>query len=589
MNSAAQTAEAQAGSGLLAISQNPDIRYLGKLLGRVIRAYAGDAIYQRIEGIRARSVDRHRGIEGARGAGTDLNALSPEDMLAFVRSFMLFSMLANLAEDLQGGPSEPALDLAAVISRLERQGVSGEQISALLDHALIVPVLTAHPTEVLRKSMIDHRNRIADLLRRRDVGDSDKADRDSIEEAIVQQISLLWATRPLRRERLQATDEIEINVAWLEEVFLPTLPRLYTRWGKILGKRPPSFLRVGSWIGGDRDGNPNVTASSLEWALKSASEAVLSDYLTQVHALGAELSISSELARCTPALLTLAKASNDPVPSHRDEPYRQALTGIYARLAATFRELTGNSPQRAPILSAAAYRHPRDLRDDLAIIADSLSSLGPGPLGSSDALNRLIRAVDTFGFHLATIDLRQNSDVHERVVGELLRVAGVCGDYASLAEPERVSLLRRELVTERLLASPYVTYDDETVSEIEVLRSAASAHARYGPECITTYIVSKTTSLSDLLEANVLLKEVGLYRPRAPARGQIMTVPLFERILDLEHASHIMRDWLALPEVGMNAQAQGFHEVMLGYSDSNKDGGYLSSVWSLYQATEELA
>jgi phosphoenolpyruvate carboxylase len=574
------------------ISQNPDVRYVGKLLGEVIRSYAGEILYQRIEDIRARSVDRHRRGQEICGLNSDLDGLSPEETLCFVRSFMLFSMLANLAEDRQGGASDPSLDLAAVITQLEAEGTTLHQVQELLSKAMIMPVLTAHPTEVMRKSMIDHRTRIAELMRLRDLGLTETPDGDRLEQAIARQIALLWCTRPLRREPPRVTDEIEIAVAWLREVFLPTLPRLYTHWERLLGRRPPSFLRIGSWVGGDRDGNPNVTAASLERALAHAAEALLGDYLMKVHALGAELSISSDLASCTQDLVALAEASNDPILSHRDEPYRRALTGIYARLAATYTAFTGYPPQHPPVGQAECYHHPDELRANLLVLAESLSAGGAGSLatnGTTGSLWRLIRAVETFGFHIASLDLRQNSDVHERVVGELLRMAGVCSDYSRLAEPERISLLRRELTTERPLASPYSTYSEETAAELEVLLTAARARAQYGTDCITTYLVSKTSSVSDLLEVHILLKEAGLYRASASVRTEVMAVPLFETITDLERSADIIRQWLSFSEAKVVAEVRGCQEVMLGYSDSNKDGGYLTSVWSLYKATRTIA
>ena len=571
------------------ISQNPDIRYLGKLLGDVILAYGGQELFQRIEGIRASSVDRHRGLSGARVVDPGLKALSLEETLAFVRSFMLFSMLANLAEDRQSGPIGAAADFTAAVTLLEAQGTSRERIERLLERALVVPVLTAHPTEVLRKSMIDHRNRIAELMRRQDLGQHETPDGDVIEQAIIRHIGLLWHTRPLRRERLEVSDEVDTVVAYLRDVFLPTLPRLYSLWERRFGRRLQTFLRIGSWVGGDRDGNPNVTAASLELALKRASEAALSDYLEKVHALGAELSASSDLATASAEVDALATNSGDLSVARRDEPYRRALSGIYARLAATYELLTGHPAQRRPVAIGDPYAHPRELRADLAALAHSLGQGGGGLLATNGALARLIRAVEVFGFHLASLDLRQNSAVHEQVVAELLRVAGVVEDYRALAEPQRVELLRTELASERLLASPYAEYSSATLSELAIVRAAAAAHARYGTDCITTYIISMTDSVSDLLEAYLLLKEAGLYRGRPPVRAAIMVVPLFETIADLERATEIMNAWLALPEVSAITQAHGYQEVMVGYSDSNKDGGYLTSVWSLHEATSALA
>ena len=574
----------------LVITQNADVRFLGKLLGDVIREYGGEALFRRIEYIRATSVDRYRGVAEVRGVEPGLDALSLDETIAFVRSFMLFSMLANLAEDLHGSHAEKGGDdLAAALGRLAALGIDVHQAVALLNRALIVPVLTAHPTEVMRKSMLDHRNRIALMMRMRDAGHSETPEGELIEQAIARQIALLWQTRALRRERLYVTDEVEAALAYMRDIFLPVLPSLYARWERVLKHRPKSFLRLGSWIGGDRDGNPNVTAESLQLALGRASQTVLADYLERLHAIGAELSISNELASVTKAVDRLAEQSGDDNPTRRDEPYRRAITGCYARLAATYKKLTGRSPPRPASVIGDAYPDAESLRADLLALEQSLETSSRGWLGRGGALARLIRAVETFGFHLATLDLRQNADVHARVVAELLQVAGVEPDYQSLGEAARVELLRNELAGERLLASPYASYSAETLSEVAIVRAAAKAHELYGPACITAYIVSKCDSVSDLLEVNILLKEAGLYRGHGARRASIMVVPLFETIGDLKNSSQIMRDWLSLPEVAVVTSSHGYQEVMVGYSDSNKDGGYLTSVWSLYQGTRTLA
>ncbi len=572
-----------------ALTQNADIRFLGRLLGDVIREYGGQELFQRIESIRATSVDRHRGIADPLTMVRDLDALSLDDTLAFVRSFMLFSMLANLAEDRQGMAHEAGDDIAAALKTLAAQGIDAAQATALLDKALIVPVLTAHPTEVMRKSMIDHRTRIAELMRQRDLGREETPDGDVIEQSILRQIALLWQTRPLRRERLYVADEVATAQAYLRDVFLPALPALYARWERALGARPKSFLRLGTWIGGDRDGNPNVIAESLHLTLNEGAVTVLADYLDELHALGKELSISNELATATPEVNALAERSGDNYSARIDEPYRRAITGIYARLAATYHKLIGREPPRPAVVKGDAYGHPNELRADLVAIAHSLSQGAARLLSSGGALGRLIRAVETFGFHLATLDMRQNADVHERVVADLLKVAGVADNYLMLNEAERLAVLRKELASERLLASPYAAYAEETTTELAIMHAAAKAHEMYGPACITTYNISKAESVSDLLEVYVLLKEAGLYRGHAPARAAIMAVPLFETIGDLERSPQVMCDWFASPEAQAIVPAFGYQEVMVGYSDSNKDGGYLTSVWSLHQATRALA
>jgi phosphoenolpyruvate carboxylase len=568
---------------MASIAQNPDIRFLGRILGDVIRELGGETLFRRTEYIRSASVDRHRGVAGAESVDSGLEALSLDETLDFVRGFMLFSMLANLAEDRQGVASEAGASIAHVAAQLSDHGIDAEAVTAMLADALVMPVLTAHPTEVRRKSMIDHRNRIADLMALRDAGALETEDGDAVEAAIARQVALLWQTRPLRRERLYVADEVENALAWLRDVFLPTLPALYARWDRTLGHRTASFLRVGSWIGGDRDGNPNVIAASLNLALGRSAETVLTYYLDAVHALGAELSISTELATVDPAVLALADASGDTAESRRDEPYRRAVSGIYARLCATYARIVGKAAPRPSTLAGEPYPDPASFRADLRSLAKALST---GPLATGGALGRLIRAIDVFGFHLATLDLRQNSDVHARVVAELLKVAGVENDYEALNETARVALLRRELASPRPLSGLHLSYGEETTSEMAIFAAAAAAKARYGDAAIARAIISKADSVSDLLEVYLLLKEAGLYRNGV---ASIQVVPLFETIGDLEAAPQVMTAFFAIPEMAAIARASGHQEVMVGYSDSNKDGGYLTSTWSLYQASLALA
>ena len=571
------------------ISQNPDIRYLGRILGDVIRAYGGEKLFRQTEYIRSASVDRHRGVAGADAIDTGLEALSLDDTLAFVRGFMHFSMLANLAEDRQGVAQETGATVAEAVERLRANGVDDTAISDLLERSLIVPVLTAHPTEVRRKSMIDHKNRVADLMKMKDAALAETPSGDSIDDALHRQIALLWQTRPLRRERLFVADEVENARAYMQDVFLPVLPMLYARWERVLGHRPPAFLRLGSWIGGDRDGNPFVTADALRHALGRQAETALVHYLDCVHALGQDLSIATGLSNTPEAVLALADRSGDTSPSRADEPYRRALAGLYARLCATHVRLAGKQPPRPSALTGEAYASPGDLRHDLAVLANGLATDGAGMLASGGALGRLIRAVEIFGFHLATLDLRQNSDVHERVVAELVQVAGVCPDYLALDEAARVALLRAELGHGRLLVNRWHEYTEETAKELAIIEAAAQAHADYGTQAITAYNISKAESVSDMLEVNLLLKEAGLYRPGATPEAAIMAVPLFETIADLENAPQIMRAYFALPEIAALVKARGYQEVMVGYSDSNKDGGYLTSTWSLNHASRALA
>ncbi len=571
------------------ITQNADVRFLGKLLGDVIREQGGDALFQRIEAIRAASVDRHRGIANPRGLTAGWETLSLDETVAFVRSFMLFSMLANLAEDRHTTAAEDGGTLASALDFLGSQGISSEQATQMLNRALVVPVLTAHPTEVMRKSMLDHRNRIAALLQLRDAGRSVSAEGEPIEQAIAWQIALLWQTRALRRERLYVADEVDMALAYLRDIFLPVVPMLYTRWERLLGRRPASFLRLGSWIGGDRDGNPHVVADSLRLALNRASQALLTDYLDQLNSLGAELSLSNELAAVSEAVTALAIGSGDLKSGRSDEPYRRAITGIYARLAATYQKFTGRAPPAAGIAQRRALRRRakpgRGFDDSGAISAvpkqDRTQSKRPA--GSTDP--------GRGDFRLSPGDTRSAAE-RRRACARGRGTAQGGRRRAGLSSPGRIRS-RGAAATragERAPAGESVfSYSAETMSELSIVRAAAEAHQRYGAACITTYIVSKCDSVSDLLEVHILLKEAGLYRGPGAAHAAIMAVPLFETIGDLENSAQIMTAWLQLPEVAAITAAHGFQEVMVGYSDSNKDGGYLTSVWSLYRASSSLA
>ena len=576
-----------------------DVRLFGDILGRVLKTEEGEAVFEAIEQIRQASVAYHRDGAPERGLKLDslLQALSLPDALRFAHSFVCFSQLINIAEDqearrrLRGG-LEGDRSLAGAVARLQGDGVSAGAIARALDHALIMPVITAHPSEVRRKSVIDRVSRIAETFDAHDRATPEM--RPRVEAELARQILILWATRQLRPTSLGVADEIENAVSFFERTFIRELPRVYADLEAALGSQTqggahetPSFLRIGSWVGGDRDGNPNVTAETLRLAFLTQSRLIVAHYLEEIHALGAALSLSLEHVKVTPALGDLADRSGDDAPQRRDEPYRRALSGIYARLAAAAPALTGSPPVRPSPIAGKPYDSAEELKADLQVLQRSLVE-HHGETFRHGRVTDLIRAVDCFGFHLATLDMRQNSDVHERVVGELLKTAGACADYGALAEAERVGLLEGELGTLRPLASPLARYSDETLKELAVLRAAADASARYGPKAIDTYVISKTTGVSDLLEVYVLLKEVGLYAPGDPARSPILVAPLFETIADLEAAPATMTAFLACEPLRAHLAARGAQEIMIGYSDSNKDGSYLTSIWSLHEAQREL-
>lgn len=596
-----------------------DIRLLGRLLGEVIEECEGKRVFDTIETLRRTAVKFRREGNDADSKLLEqrVKRLQGSDPNSVARAFSYFLHLANIAEDRDQNRRQRARALAddapargslrEAIQALGRHGVGVARIRRLLAEACVMPVLTAHPTEVQRKSTLDVHREIATALAQRDTPLTPE-ELAELDTALLGRVATLWQTRMLRYTRLTVSDEIENALSYYRSTFLQVIPRLYADLSKLLNRESAKpftapaqplepFLRMGSWIGGDRDGNPNVDAATLERALLRQATVLFEHYLQEVHALGAELSITTLLIAADPELLALADSSGDDSPHRSDEPYRRALVGVYARLAATAQRLTGQDLARRSTVAAPAYDAPEELSADLAVIAASLAAHHGAPVAKL-RLAALQQAVEVFGFHLATVDLRQSSDVHESALAELFTRAGAMRDgkpldYLALTEDARVELLRAELAQARPLASPWIAYSEATTRELAVLRAAAAGRARYGKQAVRQTIVSHTETLSDLLEVMVLQKEAGLIAPAgqdiAPEDG-LMVVPLFETIPDLQRGADIMAAWLDLPEIRHRVKhaQNGAQEVMLGYSDSNKDGGFLTSNWSLYQAERAL-
>lgn len=587
-----------------------DIRLLGRILGDVIREQEGVAAYELIEEVRKLSVTfrRDADTEADKSLKKLLKGLSGDQTVSVIRAFTYFSHLANLAEDRHhirrraiheraGDTQEGSIEVA--LSRLRWAGISTKTISATLAHAYVSPVLTAHPTEVQRKSILDAERDIAQLLTARDEIKSHalavNAARDALtprelaanEAQLRARVMQLWQTRLLRFTKLTVADEIENALSYYESTFLREIPKLYADLERALGSQPVhSFLRMGQWIGGDRDGNPNVSADTLEYALRRQSEVALRHYLTEVHYLGGELSLSAMLVDFTPEMRALAERSPD-INEHRlDEPYRRALTGVYARLAAALKDLTGGDAARHAVAPQNAYPSAEDFLADLRIIEASLRANHGGAL-VAQRLHPLIRAVEVFGFHLATVDLRQSSDKHEEVIAELLAVARIEAKYSSLDESAKRALLLLLLNDARPLRVVGAAYSDHARGEIAIFESAKLMRQRFGAQAIRHYIISHTETVSDLLEVLLLQKEVGLMQGTLDnkATHDLIVVPLFETIEDLRNAAPIMREYYALPGIAQQVKRSGGEQdIMLGYSDSNKDGGIFTSNWELYRA-----
>ena len=587
-----------------------DIRLLGRMLGDVIREQDGGPAYELIENIRKLSVAFRRDAdhEADKALKKLLKSLSADQTVSVIRAFTYFSHLANLAEDRHhirrravheraGESQEGSIDVA--ISRLRWAGISPKTISQTLAHSFVSPVLTAHPTEVQRKSILDAERAIAQLLTLRDEIKQHSAAQDpkrdaltprelAANEALIRaRVMQLWQTRLLRYSKLTVVDEIENALSYYESTFLREIPKIYCSLENMLGQHPVhSFLRMGQWIGGDRDGNPNVSAQTLEYALRRQSEVALRHYLTEVHFLGSELSISAMLTDCSPEMQALAESSPDHNEHRKDEPYRRALIGMYARLAASLQELTGTDAARHAVAPQNPYRLAQEFIADLRTIENSLIA-HHGQALTAQRLHPLIRAVEVFGFHLATVDLRQSSDKHEDVVAELLRTARIESHYSALDETAKRSVLMRLLNDVRGLRVQGAAYSAHTQGELAIFAMAKVMRERFGSEAIRHYIISHTETVSDLLEVLLLQKEVGLVSGTIDgnAHSDLIVVPLFETIEDLRNAAPIMREFYALPGIAELVKRSGAEQdIMLGYSDSNKDGGIFTSNWELYQA-----
>jgi len=583
-----------------------DIRLLGRILGDVIREQEGVAAFDLVERIRKLSVAFRRDAdhEADQALKSLLKTLSGDQAVSVIRAFTYFSHLANLAEDRHhirrravheraGDTQEGSIEVA--LARLRWAGIAPRAISQTLAHSYVSPVLTAHPTEVQRKSILDAEREIAQLLAERDEIKARALPKDALaprelaanEAQIRARVMQLWQTRLLRFTKLTVADEIENALSYYEATFLREIPRIYADLERELGTQPvASFLRMGMWIGGDRDGNPNVSAQTLEQAMRRQCEVALRHYLTEVHFLGRELSISAMLVDMTPEMRALAESSPDHNEHRQDEPYRRALAGMYARLAGTLKEFTGGDAARHLLPPQNPYRTAAEFHADLCTIRASLRAGRSGAL-IGNRLQPLIRAVEVFGFHLATMDLRQSSDQHEAVVAELLSVARIERDYAKLPESARRELLMRLLNDARPLRVMGAAYSEHARGELAIFETALRMRAQYGGDAIRHYIISHTEAVSDLLEVLLLQKEVGLLRGTldADARADLIVVPLFETIEDLRQAAPIMREFYALPGVARMVQRSGAEQdVMLGYSDSNKDGGIFTSNWELYRA-----
>jgi phosphoenolpyruvate carboxylase len=584
-----------------------DIRLLGRILGDTLREQEGEAAFELVENVRRTSVlfrkthDTRDRIE----LEDLLDNLAPAETLSVVRAFSYFSQLANIAEDLHHNrrrrahlksgsrPQEGSMQLA--LERLIEKKVSPETLQEFFDKAIVSPVLTAHPTEVQRKSILDCQMIISSLLSDRDRIDMTPEELAVTEEALRRFILILWDTRMLRYSKLTVQDEIKNGLTFYGHTFLTEIPQLYANLEKQLEKhygktfKVPPLLRVGSWIGGDRDGNPFVTAEVMSDAATSHSAVALDFYLAETNLLGVRLSISSRVVDISEKLADFAAKSPDKSPARDDEPYRRALIAIYSRLVATAKKLSHRVENLRQLdENATPYPDAQAFIDDLDILIDSLNHHHAVYLARGRIAN-LRRAAEVFGFHLAPLDMRQHSGVHEQVVSELMLVAGI-QDYKQLDEAARRKGLLTVMQQGKNLSANIEKFTETAQGELRIMQAAAEIHRLFGRAALPNYIISMTKGVSDMLEVALMVQQCGLLDTsgKTPVL-HLNIIPLFETIDDLRGSSQIMDELFSIPFYRELLKSRGnTQEVMLGYSDSNKDGGYLTANWELYKAEIDL-
>ena len=559
--------------------------------------------------------------------------LTNEEMTVISRYFAILPLLINISED---------VDLAYEINHLNnvdgeylgklsstiKEVAKNEDAQEILENLNIVPVLTAHPTQVQRKTMLDLTNHIHALLRQHRDVKAGLMNENKWYNNLRCNIEIMMQTDMIRDKKLKVTNEITNVMEYYNSSFLQAVPNLmleYKRLAKAHGLEleQPRPITMGMWIGGDRDGNPFVTAETLKRSATIQSEVILNYYIEKISKLYRHFSLSTSLSKTSEAVAEMAALSSDTSVFREKEPYRRAFHYIQSKLIQTLvnlkewtmvgetredryaveRLLGANAHQQGPVsdyignrISGAlkkisekespAYASAQEFKEDLEKIKDSLLENKSEYLISGE-FAELLEAIDVFGFYLASIDMRQDSSVHEACVAELLKSAGINDHYSDLSEDEKCQVLLKELLEDpRILSATHAEKSELLEKELAIFQTARELKDRLGEEVIRQNIISHATSVSDMLELAVMLKEVGLVDTE---KARVQIVPLFETIEDLDHSEETMRSYLSLPIAKRwIASKNNYQEIMLGYSDSNKDGGYLSSCWTLFKAQQQL-
>lgn len=584
-----------------------DVRFLGHILGDVLVMEGGQALLEVVENIREMTKQLRVSYDPdvLKRCRELIRGLSPSMRRDVIRAFAIYFQLVNIAEQnhrirrhreyrLSSGAVQRD-SIASSVLKLKKRGLSAMQVEQVLGYLSLELVITAHPTEAMRRTVLDIHHRIAERVMELDNPYLTEEDRERIREEILAEVHTLWQSCELRQRKPTVMDEVSNGLYYLDETLFDVLPDVHAELEKCLRQEypehdwhVPTFLRFGSWIGGDRDGNPSVTPEVTWNTLKMQRNLALSKYEQAVRSLIQKLShstrnttVSDELLRSLERDRQEVKLEDEDQSEWRNlnEPYRWKCSFMLARLRNT----------RLDRSDQGIYSGPEAFLADLHLLADSLRLHRAHVLADREVA-RLIRQVELFGFHLLTLDIRQHSAEHEKALTEILKSLGIVENYGELSEEQKIKLLTDLLADPRPLTSPYMRFSPETEQSLELFRVIARAKETFGDEAIRNYLVSMTRGTSDLLEVVLFAKEVGLFRKTGDqVTLRLHVVPLLETIDDLHRAREIMEAYFSHPAyVPAMRAGHPYQEIMLGYSDSNKDGGMLTANWELYRAQREL-
>ncbi|WP_057490567.1 phosphoenolpyruvate carboxylase [Streptococcus orisasini] len=575
-----------------------EIGVLTELLDDVTKKMIGQDSFNKINLLKKLSVEeKHQDLE------QEIKQLNNDEMVVVSRYFAILPLLINISEDVNlayeiNYQNNNAIDYLGKISATIDLVAGQDNAQEILEKVNVVPVLTAHPTQVQRKTMLDLTSRIHELLRKyRDIK-TGSINKEKWNDDMRRYVELIMQTDIIREKKLKVTNEITNVMEYYNSSLIKAVTKLSTQYKHLAQQKGIDVenakpITMGMWIGGDRDGNPYVTAETLKISALVQSEVILNYYIGKLSDLYRTFSLSTSLSTISEAVKEMAARSTDVSIYREKEPYRKAFHYIQSRLQETLAYLKRGDFAKAPADPESAeeqgilpYQTAQEFRNDLELIKDSLLENNDSALITGD-LTEVLQAVDVFGFFLASIDMRQDSSVHEACVTELLASANIVPNYSSLSEEEKCQVLLHQLLEDpRILSATHVEKSELLQKELAIFKTARQLKDALGEDVIKQHIISHTESISDMFELAVMLKEVGLVDTE---KARVQIVPLFETIEDLDNSREIMKQYLDYDIVKKWIAAnKGYQEIMLGYSDSNKDGGYLSSGWTLYKAQNEL-